>query len=175
MEQTNNQDTNARKFKGIVDLSTSTLLGIAYLVFAWNILEYPVTRISIFIASTFGYQSNLISLLIAGVMGAAGCYMLFNEPRGRRFVIGALPMMLYLGVTAMILIYEGQAPAGSAVISVLALFLLYRDFDADADKKSCEDYARKLAVDNDRLKTQVAMLRDELETRQKAGIEHAPS
>lgn len=173
MEQTNNSDSN-RKFKGIVDLSTSTLLGIAYLVFAWNILEYPVTRISIFIASTFGYSSNLISLLIAGVMGAAGCYMLFNEPRGRRFVIGALPMMLYLGVTAMILIYEGQAPAGSAVISVLALFLLYRDFDADADKKSCEDYARKLAGDNERLRSQVAILRDELDTRKKTETEHAP-
>lgn len=142
----------------ISDMPSNFIVGLFYFGISYSVLTSHSSQIGAYLFSTFGWSNEITSNLIGLVLGAAGVYMWIGNTIGNRFKIAAFPMMLYLGISTAAIVANRVAPGGLEMVALFSTLLLYRDFDADAKRRSLEDFARQKSEEVATLKTHLEKL-----------------
>lgn len=139
----------------ISELPSNILLGVFYSVLSYSILNNHMTRIGTYLYTAFGVNSEVTSNIIGLLLGAGAVYMLIGDTTGNRFKVAAFPMMLYLGLSTVALIASANAPGGIEMVAFFTILLLYRDWDADARRRSLEEFAHAKVTEISRLQAEL--------------------
>lgn len=145
--------------KTIGDLPTNILLGLFYFAIAYSILASHDSQVGYYLYVTFGWANEIISNVIALILGSAGVYMWIGDTSGNRFKFAGFPMMAYLGLSSAAIVFNRASLGGQEMIAFLTIFLLFRDYSADAKRQSLENLLNKTIAE---CSAETMKLRDEL-------------
>lgn len=145
--------------RNLLETSPNAVLVLLYAALGFDYFNGRTSRISQFIASSFGVQEIVVLALIAIGFFSAALLIFWRSPHSQRNVVYAIPLMTYNLLTALALpLARVPVPSGSIItlLSSTMFFLLY-DWQYQ-HRQMCETKCAALTQENEHLKSEVARM-----------------
>lgn len=148
--------------RNLFETSPNAVLFLLYAALGFDYFNGRTSRISAFLAGTFGISEVLVLALIAIGFFSMALLIFWRSPHTQRNVAYAMPFLAYNVLTALALpLARIPVPSGSIItlISSTVFFLLY-DWQYQ-HRQVCEMKCSALTAENENLKSELHRLKAE--------------